>query len=177
MHPTHYTKVGSIILFLFLKKLGNLLSFPAPAGIDQMAAAVDEKVTNIKSSCADIDSGAKVSTTAQPFSLSPTSYAALQRGALSRSCLAHAQNRRRINHLNTQGYPDPRRDDIVIRDSVLDVVLDVMWGMGWILQLRGISLSLCNCISSSSTFGCHCIFSDACVPFCYTPCDFSTRQS
>ena len=83
---SHYTKVGSIILFLFFKKLGNLFSFPAPAGIDQMAVAVDEKVTNIKSSCADIDSGAKVSTTAQPFSLSPTSYAALQRGALSRSC-------------------------------------------------------------------------------------------
>ena len=78
-------------------------------------------------------------------------------------CLAHAQNRRRVDHLNTQGYPDPRRNDIVAGDSVLYAVLDVMWDMGWVLQVRGVSLSVCICILSSSTSTFRWLYSDASI--------------
>jgi hypothetical protein len=50
-------------------------------------------------------------------------------------CLAHAQNRRRLDYLNTNGVPDPDRNRITGGDSVLYAVIEVACDMGWILQV------------------------------------------
>lgn len=50
-------------------------------------------------------------------------------------CLAHAQNRRRLDYLNINGVPDPNRNQITDKDSLLYAILEVACDMGWILQV------------------------------------------
>ena len=50
-------------------------------------------------------------------------------------CLAHARNRRRLQHLETTGTPDPDRDGLTGPDGWLYTFLEVACDMGWILQV------------------------------------------
>jgi hypothetical protein len=52
----------------------------------------------------------------------------------------HGRNLRRLEHLNTHGLPDPRRDQYVVRDSLVYGVIELACDMGWILQVK-ISIS------------------------------------
>jgi hypothetical protein len=51
-------------------------------------------------------------------------------------CLLHARNRRRLDHLNTQGLPDPHRDQFVVKDSWVYALIEVACDAGWILQVK-----------------------------------------
>ncbi|KAF8801119.1 PLAC8-domain-containing protein [Phlegmacium glaucopus] len=80
-------------------------------------------------------------------------------------CLAHAQNRRRLEHLNTQGIPDPQREDIVVGDGLLYAVVELACDMGWILQIgtRRNIRERYNIQGSSA--------GDCCAAFCCQSCD------
>ncbi|KAJ3493707.1 hypothetical protein NLJ89_g10958 [Agrocybe chaxingu] len=80
-------------------------------------------------------------------------------------CLAHAQNRRRLDHLNATGLPDPHRDDLMAEDSLLDVLVETMFAMGWVLQIvtRHNVRERYNIRGSA--------FRDCFTPFCCLPCD------
>jgi len=67
---------------------------------------------------------------------------------LSTGCLAcwcpaliHAQNRRRVNYLNTHGVPDPERERLCGIDSLPYGLLEACFHMGWILQVSYLMLS------------------------------------
>jgi hypothetical protein len=62
-------------------------------------------------------------------------------------CLAHAQNRRRLDYLNTNGVPDPDRNRTTGGGSGLYAVLEVACGMGWILQVSHLMFSISRSIS------------------------------
>ncbi|KIM42593.1 hypothetical protein M413DRAFT_444299 [Hebeloma cylindrosporum] len=80
-------------------------------------------------------------------------------------CLAHAQNRRRLDYLNTNGVPDPDRHRVTGQDSLLYALVEVACDMGWILQIgtRKNIRERYN-IQGSST-------SDCCAAFCCQSCD------
>lgn len=61
----------------------------------------------------------------------------LSTGCLACFCpaLIHAQNRRRVNYLNTHGVPDPERERLCGTDSLLYGLLEACFHMGWILQV------------------------------------------
>ncbi|KAF8996340.1 PLAC8 family-domain-containing protein [Cyathus striatus] len=50
-------------------------------------------------------------------------------------CLLHARNKRRLEHLNTQGTPHPNRHDVCNGDSCVYGLIEVAFDMGWILQI------------------------------------------
>ena len=65
-------------------------------------------------------------------------------------CIVHAKNQRRLEHLNTRGYPDPRRHDSLVAGNLLYGVVDGLCHLGWILQVR-ISIQVSStCISDTS---------------------------
>ncbi|PPQ85919.1 hypothetical protein CVT25_014796 [Psilocybe cyanescens] len=81
-------------------------------------------------------------------------------------CLAHGQNRRRLQYLNVNGVPDPDRRRIIAEgDSILYACIEVACDMGWILQIetRRNIRNRYN-IRGSGT-------SDCCAPFCCQSCD------
>ena len=53
-------------------------------------------------------------------------------------CLVHSRNQKRLDHLNTQGYPDPKRDEIVMGDNLFYGVVEATLNMGWlqVVQVR-----------------------------------------
>ncbi|KAF9037077.1 PLAC8 family-domain-containing protein [Panaeolus papilionaceus] len=81
-------------------------------------------------------------------------------------CLAHAKNRRRLDHLNRHGVPDPNRREIVAsEDSVVYLLLEVACDMGWIMQIatRRNIRERYNIEGSG--------MSDCMAPFCCQACD------
>ncbi|KAF8148849.1 PLAC8 family-domain-containing protein [Crassisporium funariophilum] len=80
-------------------------------------------------------------------------------------CLAHAKNRRRLDHLNTHGIPDPNRNTVIGGDSLIFAIAEVACDMGWILQIatRKNIRQRYNIQGSSA--------SDCCAPFCCQSCD------
>ncbi|KAF8972043.1 PLAC8 family-domain-containing protein [Flammula alnicola] len=80
-------------------------------------------------------------------------------------CFAHGQNRRRLEHLNQNGVPDPERHNVIVGDGLVYACIEVACDMGWILQIetrRNIRQRY-NIRGSSG--------SDCFVPFCCTACD------
>jgi hypothetical protein len=72
-------------------------------------------------------------------------------------CLAHARNRRRLEHLQRTGQPDPDRNGLCGPDGWLYACLEAACDVGWILQvgfrfpvllLHGLLFSLYPCNSS-----------------------------
>ena len=61
----------------------------------------------------------------------------LSTGCLAFACpaLIHAQNRRRVNYLNTHGVPDPERERLFGTDSIAYSLLECCCHMGWVLQV------------------------------------------
>ncbi|CAA7268707.1 unnamed protein product [Cyclocybe aegerita] len=80
-------------------------------------------------------------------------------------CLAHAQNRRRLDHLNATGMPDPNRDRIVAGDSLVYAIIEVACDMGWILQIATRNNIRQRYNIRGSAMG------DCCAPFCCQACD------
>ncbi|PPQ66821.1 hypothetical protein CVT24_008680 [Panaeolus cyanescens] len=88
-------------------------------------------------------------------------------------CLAHAKNRRRLDHLNRHNAPDPRRNRILpSEEGMMYLFLEVACDMGWILQIA----TRRNIRERYSIDGSN--FSDFMVPFCCPQCDIvqSSRE-
>jgi len=62
-------------------------------------------------------------------------------------CLAHDQNRRRLDYLNIHGVPDPDRHKHVGCESMLYGVLEVACDLGWILQVSRLIFRISRSIS------------------------------
>ncbi|KIM42594.1 hypothetical protein M413DRAFT_444301 [Hebeloma cylindrosporum] len=80
-------------------------------------------------------------------------------------CLAHGRNRRRLNHLNMHGVPDPDRRRVTAGDSIVYAALEAACNMGWLLQIatrRDIRQRYGIRGTESSDF---------CTPFCCQACD------
>ncbi|KAF9480727.1 PLAC8-domain-containing protein [Pholiota conissans] len=80
-------------------------------------------------------------------------------------CIIHSQTRRRLDHLNRNGVPDPNPDKKINGDSVVYALIEAAFDMGWVLQIatRKDIRTRYN-IRGSAT-------SDCCTPFCCTACD------
>ena len=62
-------------------------------------------------------------------------------------CFAHAQNRRRLDYLNTHGVPDPDRNQHTGGEALLYGIVEVACELGWILQVSRLMLSISKSIS------------------------------
>ncbi|KAF8638769.1 hypothetical protein AX17_001965 [Amanita inopinata Kibby_2008] len=50
-------------------------------------------------------------------------------------CIIHAQNRRRLDHLNNQGIPDPDRNEICTSDGWTYFCVQALCDVGWVMQI------------------------------------------
>ncbi|KAF8166829.1 PLAC8 family-domain-containing protein, partial [Pholiota molesta] len=80
-------------------------------------------------------------------------------------CIIHSQTRRRLDHLNRNGVPDPSPDKMFTGDSAVYACVQTVFDMGWVLQIatRKDIRQRYNIQGSGA--------SDCCAPFCCTPCD------
>ncbi|PFH45932.1 hypothetical protein AMATHDRAFT_92395, partial [Amanita thiersii Skay4041] len=82
-------------------------------------------------------------------------------------CIVHAQNKRRLQHLNEHGTPHPERGDICSSDSWTYFCIEALCDASWILQIatRGAIRERYNIRGSSG---------DDCVAaFCCGACDLT----
>ncbi|KAJ2927822.1 hypothetical protein H1R20_g1017, partial [Candolleomyces eurysporus] len=80
-------------------------------------------------------------------------------------CLAHARNKRRLDHLQRTGQPDPDRDGLCGPDGWLYACLEAACDVGWILQIqtRGEIRNRYNIRGGGG--------GDCMTAFCCQPCD------
>jgi len=80
-------------------------------------------------------------------------------------CLAHGRNRRRLDHLEAHGVPDPYRQSVSAGDSIVYAVLNMTYNLGWLLQIS----TRRNIRERYRIRGTE--SSDCCTPFCCPLCD------
>ncbi|KIJ93211.1 hypothetical protein K443DRAFT_112381 [Laccaria amethystina LaAM-08-1] len=80
-------------------------------------------------------------------------------------CLAHARNKRRLDHLEAHGTPDPERGVRCSSDGWIYACIEFSCNMGWALQVatRGNIRQRYSIRGSSAE--------DFCTAYCCQPCD------